>query len=82
MYSINHCYDPCCQVSKFWDQLVQDEVWGSEPGRKGLKARLRHRWVNFEPRMDWFGRAKEAVTSIYCNNKHIFCGVGTRLGKV
>ena len=69
-------------MSKFWDQLVQDEVWGSEPGRKGLKARLRHRWVNFEPRMDWFGRAKEAVTSIYCNDKHIFCGQGTRLEKV
>ena len=69
-------------MSKFWNQLVKDEVWGSEPGRKGLTARMRHRWVNFEPSMDQLGRAKEKVMSLFCNDKHIFCGQGSGLVRV
>ena len=69
-------------MSKFWNQLVKDEVWGSEPGRKGLMAKLRHRWVNFEPRIDQVGGAKEEVTSLFCNNMHIFCGEGSGLVRV
>ena len=69
-------------MSKFWNQLVKDEVWGSKPGKKGLIAKLRHRWVNFEPSVDHLGRAKEKVTSLYCNDKHIFCGQGSGLVSV
>ena len=45
-------------------------------------AKLRHRWVNFEPRIDQVGGAKEKVTSLFCNNKHIFCGEGSGLVRV
>ena len=45
-------------------------------------AKLRHRWVNFEPRMDQVGGAKEEVRSLFCNNKHIFCGEGSGLVRV
>ena len=69
-------------MSKFWDQLVKYEVWKSEAGKKVLTSRLRQRWVNFEPSMDWLGRAKERVTSLYCNDKHIFCGQGSGLVRV
>ena len=69
-------------MSKFWNQLVKHEVWGSEPGKKGLIAKLRHRWVNFQPRLDHLGRPEEMVTSLYCNDKHIFCGQGSGLVRV
>ena len=69
-------------MSKFWNQLVKHEVWGSEPGKKGLIAKLRHRWVNFQPRLDQLGRPQEMVTSLYCNDKHIFCGQGSGLVRV
>ena len=69
-------------MSKFWDQLVKYEVWRSEAGKQVLTERLRQRWVNLEPSMDWLGRAKESVTSLYCNDKHIFCGQGSGLVRV
>ena len=69
-------------MSKFWNQLVKEEVWGSKPGRKGLTEKLRHSWVNFEPSMDQLGRAKEKVMSLFCNDKHIFCGQGSGLVRV
>ena len=47
-----------------------------------MTARLGHRWVNFEPSMDQLGRAKEKVTSLFCNNKHIFCGQGSGMVRV
>ena len=69
-------------MSTFWDKLVKDEVWGSEAGKKGLTARLRQRWVNFKPQMDWLGEAKEAVTSLFCNDTHIFCGQDSGMVRV
>ena len=69
-------------MSKFWNQLVKHEVWGSEPGKKGLIAKLRHRWVNFQPRLDQLGIPEEMVTTLYCNDKHIFCGQGSGLVRV
>ena len=80
--NVDHCFDPCCQVSKFWDQLVKYEVWKSEAGKQVLTSRLRQRWVNFEPSMDWLGKAKESVTSLFCNDKPIFCRQGSGLVRV
>ena len=53
----------------FWNQLIKDEVWGSVPGRKGSSTRLRHRWVNFEPRLDCLGLTKDTpmISSIFYN---------------
>ena len=69
-------------MSTFWCHLVRDEVWGSVAGKKGLTSKLRHRWVDWKPSMDWLGRAKEKVTSLFCNDKHIFCGQGSSLVRV
>ena len=66
------------QVCTFWNELIKDKVWKSEVGKKGLSTKLRHRWVTLEPRLDLLAKAKakakNTVTSLCCNDKHIFCG--------
>ena len=69
----------CCQVSSFWDQLVKEEVWGSPLGRRGLTEKLKQRWLSLVPGIDRLGEVKD-VESIFCDDKHIFCGL--RIGLV
>ena len=48
-----------------WNQLIKKEV---------LTTKLLQRWTHFPPRLQLVGRAGENVTSLFCNDVHIFCG--------
>ena len=61
--------------------MVKEEVWGSPLGRRGLTEKLKQRWLSLVPRIDRLGEAKD-VESIFCDDKHIFCGLRSGLVQV
>ena len=64
----------CCLVILEWNRINRNKVWKSKAGKKALRAKLRQRWINHQLQMDRLGKAKETMTSIFCNNVHIFFG--------
>ena len=79
----------CRLVSTNWDKIIKDRVWGTN--RMKLKEKLVERWKNTDPVAVEFGQVVqmgevveveeiEGVDTIFCNDAHVFCGLGS--GKV
>ena len=64
----------CWQVNKEWNELIKKEIWKSPAKRKELEKKLVNRWKTENPTAVELGQARERVTNIFCNDRHIFCG--------
>ena len=68
----------CCRlVCKLWDNFIKDDdFWKSNRVRKELKQKLLQRWKTAEPMTKQLAEIGQRIDSIYCNDAHVFCGMG------
>ena len=66
----------CRLVSKTWNKVIKERVWGNKRARKRLEEKLVHRWKTQNPQTVQLGAVYPyCVEPIICNNAHVFCGV-------
>ena len=66
----------CRLVSKTWNEVIKERVWGNKRARKRLEEKLVHRWKTQNPQTVQLGAVYPyCVEPIICNNAHVFCGV-------
>ena len=72
----------CRLVNRAWDEFIRREVWGRKWKRLLLKEKLLQRWKDVDPAAEEFGPVRmmldpdlvsKEVSSIFCNNYHVFC---------
>ena len=52
--------------------MIKD-MWKSPGMRKKLEKKLVNRWKTENPTVVELGQTREIVSSIFCNDQHIFC---------
>ena len=50
------------------------EMWKTPGMRKKLEKKLVRRWKTENPTVVELGQTREEVSSIFCNDRHVFCG--------
>ena len=65
----------CRLVNTTWDEVIKGGLWGNKSARKRLEEKLGERWKSANPEAVKLGSVPERVQDIFCNNKHIFCGI-------
>ena len=66
----------CRLVSKTWNKVIKERMWGNKRARKRLEEKLVHRWKTQNPQTVQLGAVYPyCVEPIVCNNAHVFCGV-------
>ena len=64
----------CRLVSTTWDQFILKEVWESPSGRKKLREKLVDMWKTAEPLTEELYQPRQGVNSLFCDDRHVFCG--------
>ena len=64
----------CRLVSTTWDQFILKEVWESPSGRKKLREKLVGMWKTAEPLTEELDQPRQGVNSLFCDDRHVFCG--------
>ena len=65
----------CRLVNKAWAKFIVDEVWKRSRGRKRLEGKLLERWKTAVPPAVELCQTRESVSSIFCNDAYVFCGL-------
>ena len=64
----------CRLVCTTWNKFIQKEVWENPRGRERLSGKLLHCWKTAHPLKKELGQVRQGVNSLFCDDRHIFCG--------
>ena len=72
----------CRLVNSIWAKFIMDEVWKRSRERKRLEGKLVQMWKNTDPRTVELGQTRGRVSSMFCNDAFVFCGLqrGKKVG--